>query len=165
MINLHWISIGTGKLALTHRIGRRDSTRLASLGVQRVVTLLCESEGAPLVGELVQQAGLAWSWLPLRNGDAPRGDADIMLRAALPALSHRLDEGEAILIHCSAGIHRTGMLAFALLRWRGYAESDALDLIGQMRLHTRNGLQSRQIAWGNRVIAESGELGVSQGKS
>lgn len=78
-----------------------------------------------------------------------------MLLAALPFLAQRLEATEAILIHCAAGIHRTGMLAHALLRWQGYSEAQALDLIELMRPHTRLGLQSRQIAWGNRVIAET----------
>lgn len=131
---------------------------LPSFGVERVVTLLSEKEGGMIVGLAVQETGLKWSWLPLRNGHYPQGDADKMLRAALPVLSHSLDEGEAILIHCSAGMHRTGMLAFALLRWRGCSEEQALELIEQMRVHTRTGIQKRQIAWGNRVVADVSKL-------
>lgn len=78
-----------------------------------------------------------------------------MLLAALPFLAQRLAATEAILIHCSAGIHRTGMLAYALLRWHKYSEAHALELIELMRPHTRIGLQTRQIAWGNRVIADT----------
>ncbi|MFZ1599577.1 MAG: hypothetical protein WAW26_27315, partial [Anaerolineae bacterium] len=53
---------------------------------------------------------------------------------------------------CAAGIHRTGMVAYALLRWRGFDEPAALALITQMRTHTGVGVQRKQIDWGNRAI-------------
>lgn len=71
---------------------------------------------------------------------------------ALPALADRLEASRSILIHCSAGIHRTGMVAYALLRWYGCDEEQALASIGAMRPHTRDGLQRKQIEWGNEAV-------------
>jgi protein-tyrosine phosphatase len=105
------------------------------------------------LGQTAQGFGLRWTWLPLPNGKYPRGEAHKLLAAALPLLSSYLDDGDSILIHCAAGIHRTGMLAYGLLRWRGYGKAEALDLISQMRTHTRNGLHPRHVLWGDNVIA------------
>jgi hypothetical protein len=82
----------------------------------------------------------AWGW------------AGFSSLAALPLLWERLDAGRAILIHCSAGIHRTGMIAYALLRWRGHSEDVALAVIAKMRLHTRDGVQRKQLDWVNDTI-------------
>ncbi|MFZ4828968.1 MAG: protein-tyrosine phosphatase family protein, partial [Phototrophicaceae bacterium] len=83
----------------------------------------------------------------LENGHYPTGDAHTLLKQSLGILSNHLDEGENIVIHCAAGIHRTGMLAYAVLRYRGYSAENAMRLIAQMRQHTHDGLQSQHIRW------------------
>jgi len=148
-----WLPIGTGKLALASLPGRKDLPRLPQLGCQHVVTLVAEHEGALVIGAAVQAMGLVWTWVPLRNGRYPNPEASARLKAALPRLSERLDAGEALLIHCSAGIHRTGMTAYALLRWRGLTADEALAAIARMRRFTRDGLQVPQLAWGEDVLS------------
>jgi protein-tyrosine phosphatase len=73
-----------------------------------------------------------------------------------PERAGRLEAGESILLHCSAGIHRTGMVAFALLRWRGASPEEALGLIEALCPETRTGLREVRLAWGNRVARETG---------
>ena len=126
---------------------------LPSFGCDCVLTLLSAREHADLIGQWVAEAGIEWFWLPLENGKPPQGAAAASILAVLPKLSQMLDDGRSILIHCAAGIHRTGMVAYALLRWRGYEEDAALALITQMRAHTGAGLQKKQINWGNEAIA------------
>jgi len=129
---------------------------LAELGCHQVVTLLSHSEGAPHIGKAVQAAGIAWTWLPVAHGKPPQAEEDLRLRRGLPELSGYLDAGSSLLLHCSAGIHRTGMVAYALLRWRGIASNEALDLIAKMRQLTREGLREHHLAWGDHVASELG---------
>lgn len=152
-LELNWVPVGAGRLALAHRPGYTELHRLPQLGCTHVVTLLSENERAPRLGQRIESLGLRWTWLPLKNGRYPRGDAHDLLLTALPVLSGDLDGGDALLIHCAAGIHRTGMLAYGLLRWRGLSGAEALDLIGRMRAHTRAGMHPRHIRWGEDVLA------------
>ncbi len=152
---LNWVPVGAGKLALAHRPGLYAISTLHTQGCTRVVTLLSEREHAQTIGDAVQAAQMAWSWLPLQNGKFPQAEAHSMLLAALPVLSACLDRGEAMMIHCAAGIHRTGMVTYALLRWRGLDQAEALEVIGKLRPHTREGIQPRQIAWGNRYAVQT----------
>ncbi len=149
MLTCHWVPIGNGKLTLWHFPGRDTQVQLGAFGVTRVVTILTEEQGALRVREAMAQLGIAWTWVSIRRGRVLQNDERAQLIATLPTLSAYLDAGDAMLIHCSAGIHRTGTVAFALLRWRGYAEADALDLIGQMRKETREGIQPRYLRFGN----------------
>jgi hypothetical protein len=48
------------------------------------------------------------------------------------------------------------MLAYALLRWRGVSEDQALELIGAMRPETREGLRDEHFAWGDQVARDAG---------
>jgi protein-tyrosine phosphatase len=149
MANPAWVRVGDGRMALWHRPRLNLMAALKEAGCQRVVTLLSEKEGARAIGDAAQAAGMDWTWLPLEGSRPPEGRRGVAVIDALLLLSEELDEGHSILLHCSAGMHRTGMVAFALLRLRGHTEETALDTILRMRAHTRLALTAKHIAWGN----------------
>ena len=147
-----WIPVGAGCLAIWHRPSLKALPLLKEAGCEHILTLLSEKEGALEIGDAVRQAGMKWTGLPLPNARWSEGKKKDLILSAIPDLSEVLDSGTHLLIHCSAGIHRTGMVTYILLRWRGHDEQEALSLIARMRLHTREGLRKEDIAWGNEVI-------------
>jgi len=162
---LQWVTLGNGRLTLLHYPGHHAFSQLRQQGCDRIVTLLVAEQGGLAFGEAAQQSGMLWTWLPIKNGKWPPDEVAAAILAELPRISAQLDAGESILIHCNAGIHRTGMVAYALLRLRGYPEEAALALIHQMRPHTRAGIQPRQIDWGNRMIPLSAEAPTPAGSA
>jgi protein-tyrosine phosphatase len=145
----NFVKVGNGRLALNHRPGRRDFSLLSELGCTHVVTLLKESEFAERIGEGVKQAGIEWIWLPVPNGNHPEGEVHKRLIDAMPVLSQLLDEGNSLLIHCSAGIHRTGTVAYGLLRWRGMGREEAMKTIAKIRKETAEGMMEKRMRWGD----------------
>jgi len=63
-----------------------------------------------------------------------------------------LDGVNTILIHCSAGMHRTGMIAYAILRCHGLDGDGALHAIDIMRPHTRGALDAERIDWAEALV-------------
>ena len=49
------------------------------------------------------------------------------------------------MLHCAAGIHRTGTLAYTLLRMSGYSEEDSLAGLLTMREDTHKGVGAHRI--------------------
>ena len=161
-----WVPVGRGRLALWHRPKLRAIPYLANAGCDRIVTLLSEREGAPDIGAAVKKAGLTWSWVPLASGRPPEGHLDRTAREGVRAIVVRLEAGESVLLHCSAGIHRTGMFAYALLRCAGFGEGASLRRIAELRAHTRGGLRKAHLTWGDAMAAESaGRQGSTAGVS
>lgn len=156
--DLVWLYLGKGRLGIDHRPGQHKIARLKSVGVDVVVTLLRESEGAAQVGAIVEKESLEWIWLPIPDGQPPDGESLDQFITAIPDLSKRLDNGQSIFVHCSAGIHRTGMVSLAILRYRGFSEADALSLIAQMRIHTYNGLRSDHRKWAGQFAQSQGSF-------
>lgn len=148
-----WVPVGAGRLGLDHRPKQASFPLLKAAGCDVVVTLLAVREGAEGIGALVQQAGMEWIWLPLENGNLPQGEVHARLAVAVAGLSTRLDQGQTLLIHCSAGIHRTGMLAYGLLRWRGLEEAECLRIITEARRVTAEGLVPKRKKWGEIISA------------
>lgn len=141
--------VGNGRLALFHRPKNTDFPLLNEMGCTHVITLLKESEGAHRFGHMTKTAGMEWVWLPVPNGKYPHGEVHRLLIEAMPKLSGLLDDGRSILIHCSAGIHRTGTVAYGLLRWRGMDREQAVKLIGTIRRETAEGMLEKRMRWGD----------------
>ena len=77
------------------------------------------------IGEAAQRAHIEWLWLPLDNGDPPPEIREPEVRKMLERASLLLECNSSILLHCSAGIHRTGMISYALLRHIGLSQEEA----------------------------------------
>jgi predicted protein tyrosine phosphatase len=149
---LHWETVGSGRLALFHRPKIKVLPLWAASGCDLVVTLLSDGEGAEALGAAIRALNMDWHWLAMRTGRPPGVRDTERIRATLPIISASLDEGRSILIHCAAGMHRTGMIAYALLRWRGCGAEDALETIGRLRAHTRNALRPEHLQWAERLF-------------
>lgn len=145
-----------GRLALSNRPKIKQLSQFAALGCERVVTVQGKNEMPGQIDVATRAAGMAWTWIPVGHGKFPEGEADRYLRRGLLDVVSALDGGESVLIHCSAGIHRTGMLAFAVLRWSGATEEEALETLSALRTATREGVREEHLRWGNQLAAEAG---------
>jgi protein-tyrosine phosphatase len=143
------VPVKAGALTLSHRPKRKDVARLRERGITHVVTLLAEREGAKEIGEAVRNAGLTWIWCPLVNGQPPDARVTDTIRPVLADLARLLEDGAAIFIHCSAGIHRTGMFGYALLRHLGLDRAAARSKLTELRAVTGEGVGEDRLAWGD----------------
>jgi protein-tyrosine phosphatase len=146
------VRLGLGALALTHRPKHRDVPRFPALGVTHVVTLLSEREGAHQVGEAVQLARMRWIWCPLENGRPPDAQHTAELRPVIAETAALVAGGASVLVHCSAGIHRTGMFGYALLRQLGLKPEAARAKLLELRTVTGEGVGQERLAWGDALV-------------
>lgn len=91
-----------------------------------------------------------WIWLNLPNGDVPKEAmiAEIMLK--LKMIQAKLDNQEKIYLHCSAGLHRTGMITNCLLRFLGYDETNSFEIINRLRPMTAKEVGKIRLDFGSR---------------
>lgn len=77
---------------------------------------------------------------PAAPWGSPLGvDADTRINGFLAQLRKRLAQGASIYIHCSAGIHRTGMIGACLLHFLGLGPEDVKEALEIMRPVTSQG--------------------------
>ncbi len=154
----HWVPVLQGRLAIGHRPQIRTICNMRLLGATHVMTLLSESEGAKSIGEQVRRAELSWIWLPLRSADPPSPERHEEILQVLNEIQTALSSGANIYIHCSAGIHRTGMIAWAILRHIGMDADNALSALTELRQETAQGVGDDRKHWGDRFVAGRGGL-------
>ncbi|RYZ14642.1 MAG: hypothetical protein EOO70_07495 [Myxococcaceae bacterium] len=152
MSDVHLVSIGGGAISLTHRPKLKDFSTLHAEGVTHVVTLLAETEGARQLGEAATRAGLGWIWVPFHGGAVPAPERTQDLRQVLRQLSAIVEGGGKLVIHRSAGIHRTGMFGYALLRQLGLSAEAARARLAELRQVTAEGVGPDRLAWGDALV-------------
>jgi protein-tyrosine phosphatase len=145
-----WLPLRNGALAISHRPKKAALDALRRSGCTHILTLLSEREGAEEIGAAVRGAGLDWLWLPLENAQPPAAARDAEMLTAFAQIAAVLDTGGRILIHCSAGIHRPGMIAYAFLRFMGASSADSRQQLYQLRTVTAEGAGEERLAWGDR---------------
>ncbi len=150
---LHWEPVLGGALAIGHRPKLKLMKNLKDAGATHVFTLLSAKEGAEQIGAAAQKAGLDWIWLPLA-GAAPPGQArDEEILTAFQSTRAALASDAKIFLHCSAGIHRTGMMSYALLRILGESPEAAREKLRALRQITGEGVGDHRLEWGDGFAA------------
>lgn len=119
-----------GRLAGMSRPGllrplREDIQSLKNLGVSTIVTL----EEEPHHGEELGDAGFRNLHFPIVDMEAPTLDGAIRCVEELRKL---MADGEAVVLHCKAGLGRTGTMLAALLTSDGYSAQQAITLLREL---------------------------------
>ncbi len=158
MSDLVLIPIAGGALCLTHRPKLKSIPAMPATGVTHVVTLLAESEGARQIGDAVLAGGMDWIWSPMAGASVPDAERTAVLRRCLGEVCGVISAGGHVVVHCSAGIHRTGMFGHALLRLLGLDATAARAKLGELRQVTGEGVGELRTAWGDALAL--GSIGV-----
>ncbi|WP_171166483.1 tyrosine-protein phosphatase [Streptomyces sp. I05A-00742] len=147
------VRVGAGAVAVVHRPKVKLLPALKTAGVTHLVTLLSKREGALTMRSAARAAGLEWIWVQLANGQRPPPRQHHEIVTALTTLAPLVRDGATAVVHCSAGIHRTGMFTYALLRACDLDAPEALSALTRMRAATAEGVGGQRLAWAEELAA------------
>ncbi len=120
-----------------------DIQAIIKWGPDAVVTLIEHHEfrllEVPKLGEMVEQAGMDWHHLPIRDVDVPNEDFENLWFYSGHRLRRALAAGSKVLIHCRGGLGRSGMIAARLLVEMG---EEPMDAIRQVRSARRGAIET-----------------------
>ena len=114
-------------------LGPRPKLKNIPKLTQRVIfTLLNPEEGPEIIKHVALECGKAWVGCPLDARGHSTSDWPKWL-AAVEALELLLKKDITVYLHCAAGIHRTGSLAYLYFRRQGYSVGGAKKLVFELR--------------------------------
>lgn len=104
-------------------------------------------EASPAYHRAIVQGTLPFAWLslPMRNYGLPLNQAGF--RAGIERVVATLAAGDAVLLHCAAGMGRTGTAAACVLKSLGLPADEALQRIRDAGSNPENALQSGLVNW------------------
>lgn len=149
-----WVKIEKGFLAIGHRPSAKLVSDLKLQNTTHLLTLLSENEGSRDIKILSDKSGIGWLWFPMQSAGFPTEDRHQELVKLFKQMNSILLDGGKIYIHCSAGIHRTGMITFAFLRFIGLSKEEAETKLAELRPTTSEGVGEDRMEWGNSVLTQ-----------
>jgi protein-tyrosine phosphatase len=152
--------IGTVQLASGGRIGLiampgrdgsfdADVENMIAWRPDHVVSLAdpaeLQSAGAAGLGNRLTARKIRWAHFPIADFGVPDASAHRAWDALSTALSDDLAEGRSVLLHCQAGLGRSGMIALKLMVMAG---EDPAAALARLRLARPGAVETdAQLAW------------------
>lgn len=136
------VRINANSVGLRRNI-QADLQEYRDWGANLVVTFLEPHELGVLriddLQERISTLGIRWIHLPIRDMDIPDQDFEDAWAYDGERIRHALRIGERVILHCYAGLGRTGMIAARLLIELG---TDPEDAIRSVRRDNRRRIQT-----------------------
>lgn len=151
-LDLIQVPVLQGYLSIGHRPKLKAIPLLKKEGITHILTLLSKKEGVEKIRESIRKWKLEWIWHPMENADPPSPDQYKRYIQLFKKLHEILAAKGSIYIHCSAGIHRTGMITFALLLYLGFNEPEAKQVLVNLRNVTRENMGVERVEWGKNLL-------------
>ena len=112
------------------RPGKKSRAMLEALKPSHILTLLAVREQVRPIEKIAGDIGAEWRHFPIDGGKLDALER-VSLRELFDLISNieTTSERARIYLHCSAGIHRTGFIAYILLRRDGLTRDEALSAL------------------------------------
>jgi protein-tyrosine phosphatase len=119
-------------------------------GLGMVVCLTPRSELAELSPDyhaavVAGRVGFRWLHLPMRNFGVPDDPAGF--RREVTEIASAIRRGESVLLHCAAGMGRTGTTAACVLKALGLDADESLRRVREAGSNPQNAEQSGIVDW------------------
>ena len=141
-----WLSAMPGRFGPWEAFDRE--ARLAGLALVVCLTPRHEmAELSPAYQAALDQGTLPFRWqhLPMPNFGLP--DDPPAFRRDIARIAEALRHGDAVMLHCAAGLGRTGTVAACVLKALGLPQSEALERVRAAGSNPQNAKQSGLVGW------------------
>mgnify|MGYP005694242495 FL=1 len=138
-----WISHYPGKIGMENKIiqAEMDLFELKKKKIDIVVTLLEKKELKPLnvstLFEVIKKHKFIHYYFPIKDKSVPKKNVE--LNRLLNDLSFKIRQNKKILLHCNAGLGRSGLIAALLCKKLGISENP----ISYIRKHRPGSIETK----------------------
>lgn len=134
-------------LILGPRPGKKSKDTIKAQGVTDIVSLLSQREQPESIKRIAGAIGADWHHFALNGGHSETlAEVELSRLFLLWDEIGRAEGSRIIYLHCSAGLHRTGFVAYLILRRSGLNPDDAMEGLRALRPVTAEQVGEDRIA-------------------
>lgn len=134
-------------LILGPRPGKKSKDTIKASGVTDIVTLLSAREQPETIKRIASSIGADWHHFALDGGHLDTlAEVDLSRVFLLFDEIVRAEGDRIVYLHCSAGLHRTGFVAYLILRRSGLTPDEAFRGLRDLREVTAEQVGEARIA-------------------
>lgn len=144
---INWVNlISHHQFALWHRPNKNEYKRFSSENCTHIITLLGKKESPFFINEFANEFNIKWIHVDLSSANDNFINEDKTQKELInksSSIMKLLNDSQSplkILIHCSAGMHRTGLFIYLVLRMMKYTNEQAIAKIILSRRETGFGV-------------------------
>jgi len=115
----------------------QDLAKIIAWGADSILTLVetedFERLGVPRIAECIRAEGLNWYHMPIPNMEVPGEEFNAAWAKDGKKILHSLCSGGRLIIHCAAGLGRSGMIAAKILSVFNTPPQSAIAAVRKVR--------------------------------
>ncbi len=139
--------LGAGSLAVGNIPDSDDLSVLKQRQISHIVTLLTADENAERVRDAVVHAGFNSQWFPIKDNVENSETECEHFRQYVQELSDLLSGGARIYLQEDDSYHRSVLILFALLHFRGLPSASAWSLVNDLTAGQARLISKAEIQW------------------
>ena len=116
---------------------KQDIAGIINWGADSILTLVETDEfellGVPRITEYIRAAGLNWYHMPIPNMEVPGEEFNVAWAKDGDTILQSLGSGGRLIIHCAAGLGRSGMVAAKILSTFSDNPQSAISAVRKVR--------------------------------
>ena len=115
--------------------------------INYILSILNPKEKPEEIRDECLRLGIDWVNLNLKGAKVGNleSNVDMIADSLINTYNHLLKNDTVLLIHCAAGLHRTGVSTYCLIRMNGENQENAMEILGKIRLKTKQEVGEKRI--------------------
>lgn len=125
-------------------------------GLNAILSCITAREKPQLIENKTKECGVKFYNIPFKkakpNSLQKEETIQMLVEEIKKMYNVLMTENLSLLIHCAAGVRRTGIVLYCILRLNGESKESALEIILKLREETRNGIGDYRVEYAEENI-------------
>ncbi len=125
-------------------------------GLNAILSCIVKNEKPQLIEDKAKESGINFYNIPFKRARPhcldKKETKEMLIKEIKQMYDTLINDSMTLLVHCAAGVRRTGIVVYCLLRLNGETKQSALEIILKLREETRNGVGDYRIEYSEKYL-------------
>jgi len=153
----HQLKNSNSKITCFRRPNLRSIPVLKEVyGLNSILSCIIKKEKPEMIESKAKESNIKFFNIPFRKAKKNFLEKDSTIKMLVEEIrkmyENLINDTLCLLVHCAAGIRRTGIVVYCLLRMNGESKESALEILLKLREETRNGIGDYRLEYAEKYL-------------